>query len=144
MPTIRQFEDILAWQKGCELAETIYRLTREGEFSRDFALKDQIRRAVISITSNIAEGFERGGNREFIHFLSHAKGSCGEVRSQLYLALDAEYLSEGAWRQCHDLCLEISRLLDGFSNYLRGTEQKGRKFTRSAASSSPIDINMEL
>ena len=107
MATIRQFEDILAWQKGRELASKIYQSTRDGDFAKDFALKDQIRRAVVSITSNIAEGFERGGNREFHQFLFHAKGFCGEVRSQLYLALDAGYLSEETWRQCHNLCLEI-------------------------------------
>src|SRR5690606_3550935 len=106
----------------------VYQITRQGEFSKDFALKDQIRRAVISITSNIAEGFERGGNREFVQFLSHAKGSCGEVRSQLYLAMDAGYLSQETWKPCHDLCLEVFRLLDGFSSYLRESDQKGRKF----------------
>ena len=94
MATIRQFEEILVLKKARELTRLIYESTRQGEFSRDFALKDQIRRAAISITSNIAEGFERGGNREFVQFLSHAKGSCGEVRSQLYVALDAGYLNE--------------------------------------------------
>jgi four helix bundle protein len=94
MATIRQFEDILSWQKARDLTREIYTATRKDEFSKDFALKDQIRRAAISITSNIAEGFERDGSREFVQFLSHAKGSCGEVRSQLYLALDAGYLKE--------------------------------------------------
>ncbi len=133
MATIRQFEDILSWQKARDLTRKIYTAARKDEFSKDFALKDQIRRAAISITSNIAEGFERDGSREFIQFLSHAKGSCGEVRSQLYLALDAGYLKEDEWKTLHQSCLEISRLLDSFSNYLRDTEIKGSKFKKLPA-----------
>jgi four helix bundle protein len=131
MATIRQFEDVLSWQKARELTRGIYSVTRRDEFSKDFALKDQIRRAAISITSNIAEGFERDGTREFIQFLSHAKGSCGEVRSQLYIALDAGYLNEDEWRTLHQSCLEISRPLDRFSNFLRDTEIKGSKFKKA-------------
>src|ERR1700734_875276 len=92
--TITQFEDIEAWKLGRKLTRAIYRVSKTGEFARDFALRDQIRRAALSITSNIAEGFERGGNREFIQFLSFAKGSCGEVRDQLYVALDEQYISQ--------------------------------------------------
>jgi len=88
MARIERFEDIEAWKKGRDLRKVIYKCSRTGEFARDFALRDQIRRAAQSVTSNIAEGFERGGNREFIQFLSDAKGSCGEVRDQLYTALD--------------------------------------------------------
>lgn len=139
MATIRQFEDILAWQKSRELARRVFEITHSGGFSKDFVLKDQIWRAAVSVSSNIAEGFERGGNREFIQFLSHAKGSCGEVRSQLHLALDAGYLSSETWEESHTLCLEISRLLDGFSAYLRKTDQKGRKFTNPA----PNQANLE-
>ncbi len=128
MAKIEKFEDILAWQKARELTQLVYRATRKGEFAKDFALRDQIRRAVISITSNIAEGFERGGTKEFVQFLGHAKGSCGEVRSQLYIALDEAYLSQPDWEELHNRCLEISRLLDGFAKYLRQTEIKGRKF----------------
>lgn len=135
MAKIEKFEDILAWQKGRELTQHVYRATRQGEFAKDFALRDQIRRAVISITSNIAEGFERDGSKEFVQFLSLSKGSCGEVRSQLYVALDEAYLSQSQWQDLHDRCLEISRLLDGFAKYLRQTEMKGRKFL--APSSSP-------
>lgn len=128
MAKIEKFEDILAWQKARELTQFVYRASRKGEFAKDFALRDQIRRAVISITSNIAEVFERGGTREFVQFLGHAKGSCGEVRSQLYIALDEAYLSQPDWEELHNRCLEISRLLDGFAKYLRQTEIKGRKF----------------
>lgn len=128
MAKIEQFEDILAWQKGRELTQLVYRESRKGEFAKDFALRDQIRRAVISITSNIAEGFERGGTKEFIQFLGHSKGSSGEVRSQLYVALDEQYVDQELWQELHNRCLEISRLLDGFIKYLRQTEIKGRKF----------------
>ena len=86
--------DIEAWKKGRELRKAVYSFTRSGEFGRDFALCNQIRRAAQSVTSNIAEGFERDGNREFIQFLSDAKGSCEEVRDQLYTALDEKYISQ--------------------------------------------------
>ncbi|WP_395736397.1 four helix bundle protein [Prosthecobacter sp.] len=133
MANIEQFEDILAWQKGRELTKLVYRASRKGEFAKDFALRDQIRSALISITSNIAEGFERGGTKEFIQFLGHSKGSCGEVRSQLYVALDESYLTQPEWQELHNRCLEVSRLLDGFIKYLRQTEIKGRKFQTASA-----------
>ena len=87
MATVSRFEELGAWQKARELVDRVYRMTASGELARDFALRDQIRRAVLSIPSNIAEGFERGGRAEFLQFLSIAKGSAGEVRTQLYLAL---------------------------------------------------------
>jgi four helix bundle protein len=136
MATIEKFEDILAWQKGRELTQRIYAASRMNEFSKDFALKDQIRRACISVTSNIAESFERGGTREFIQFLGHSKGSCGEVRSQLYTALDETYVSEDLWLDLHNRCLEISRLLDGFTRYLQQTEIKGKKFRNTSANTA--------
>lgn len=134
MATIRQFEDVVAWQKARELNREIYRVSSQGAFGKDFGLRNQIRRASVSITSNIAEGFERGGSKEFLQFLSHAKGSCGEVRSQLHLSKDLGYLSEDDWLPLHDSCLEISRLIDGFSTYLRGTAIRGSKFKPAPAS----------
>ncbi len=131
MATIDKFEDILAWQKGRELTRLVYRVSCRSDFARDFGLKDQIRHAAVSITSNIAEGFERGGNREFIQFLSHAKGSCGEVRSQAYVALDEKYTSKEEFDDLYQRCIEISRLLDGFISYLQKTDFKGRKFAQS-------------
>jgi len=128
MAKIEEFEDILAWRKARELTQLFYRASRKSEFAKDFALRDQIRRAVISITSNIAEGFERGGTKEFVQFLGHAKSSCGEVRSQLYIALDESYVTQTEWQELHNRCLEVSPLLDGFAKYLRQTEIKGRKF----------------
>ncbi len=88
MAKIKQFEDIESWKKARRLTKEIYDATSAGKFVRDFGLKDQIRRAAVSILSNIAEGFERGGDKEFLQFLAVAKGSCGELRAQLYVALD--------------------------------------------------------
>ena len=118
----------MAWQKARELRRNIYRYSKSGEFARDFALRDQIRRASISITSNIAEGFERGGNREFLQFLTNAKGSCGEVRDQLYAALDEEYVSAADFDTLQESCLEVGRLIAGFMDYLAKTEVRGQKF----------------
>ena len=90
---VRTFEDLEIWKDARALTWEIYQLTRDSKFSNDFALRDQIRRAAVSIMSNIAEGFERGGNQEFIQFLYVAKASCGEVRSQLYVTLDQSYIA---------------------------------------------------
>ncbi len=95
---IDRFEDIESWKKARGCTRLIYEMSSQGNFTRDFALRDQIRRAVISIMSNIAEGFERGGDKEFIQFLSIAKGSCGEVRSQLFAAFDQNYITEDQFR----------------------------------------------
>jgi len=94
---IERFEDFIAWQKARTLTAKIYKVTGEGIFARDFGLRDQMRRAAVSIMSNIAEGFERGRPAEFHQFLSIAKGSCAELRSQLYVSLDAGYLSDPAF-----------------------------------------------
>ncbi len=88
MATFKSFEDIEAWQKARELTNRVYDASDKGAFARDFGLRDQIRRACVSILSNIAEGFERSGTGEFVQFLSSAKGSAGEVRAQLYVALE--------------------------------------------------------
>src|SRR5262249_28217799 len=93
MATFRRFEDIAAWKKSRELTRNVYQASKRGAFARDFGLTDQIRRATVSIMSNIAEGHERSGTREFMQFLATAKGSAAEVRSQLYVAFDQQYLS---------------------------------------------------
>ena len=115
MPTgrIEKFEDLIAWQKARELTKNIYRITKIGELLKDFGLRDQIRRASVSIMSNIAEGFERGGRSEFHQFLVIAKGSCAELRSQLYVALDAEYIDIGTFQSLDGLARETSRLVGG-------------------------------
>jgi four helix bundle protein len=132
MSVIRCFEEIESWKKARELTGIIYDLTSEGTFARDFGLKDQLRRASVSVMSNIAEGFERGGNREMLQFLSLAKGSIGEVRSQLYVALDAGYISREQHEKLHEQTCEIGRLISGFMRYLNGSEMKGHKFAPRA------------
>jgi len=132
MAKIERFEDLISWQKARELNRLIYQVSRNGTFAKDFGLRDQMRRASVSIMTNIAEGFERGGDKEFIQFLSNAKGSCGEVRCQLYAALDENYLSEAEFNQLEERCLEVSRLISGFMTYLRDSEFRGSKFKQPA------------
>jgi four helix bundle protein len=127
MATIEKFEDIEAWKKARELTAEIYRVTADGNFARDFGLRDQIRRAAVSIMSNIAEGFERGGNREFQQFLAYAKGSSGEVRAQLYVALDAGYIDQMQFAHLSNQAVETSRMINGFMRYLAGTNFKGTR-----------------
>jgi four helix bundle protein len=128
MGTIQKFQDIQAWQSARELTRTIYSISASGAFARDFPLRDQIRRAAISIMSNIAEGFERGGNREFVQFLSVAKGSSGQVESQLYVALDQKYIPEDVFDALQQNVRSTSRLIGGFMAYLQNSELKGPKF----------------
>jgi four helix bundle protein len=128
MASIQRFEDVEAWEKGRELTRCIYQITSKNEFARDFALKDQIRRAAISITSNIAEGFERAGNREFIQFLAIARGSASELKSQLYAALDAEYIDQREFGELYKLAHSTVLLISGFVKYLQQSELNGRKF----------------
>ncbi|MEK7180189.1 MAG: four helix bundle protein [Patescibacteria group bacterium] len=108
---IEKFEDIIAWEKAKELTLLIYKAFIS---SKDFGFRDQIQRASVSIMNNIAEGFERRGDKEFKHFLFIAKGSCGEVRSMLYLALSLEYINKEEYEKYYNLSVEISRLLSGF------------------------------
>jgi four helix bundle protein len=107
---IERFEDVIAWQKARVLTVKIYTLFRE---NKDFGFTNQIQRASVSIMNNIAEGFERKGDKEFKHFLFMAKGSCGEVRSMLILAKDLELISTNEYLELHDLSEEISKILSG-------------------------------
>src|SRR6516164_4224409 len=109
MNKIERFEDIVAWQKARALTREIYAVARVGAFARDYGLRDQIQRASVSVMSNIAEGYERGGDKEFLQFLSLSKGSCGEVRSQLYVALDQNYVSRGTFDALTGQAIETSR-----------------------------------
>jgi len=111
--TIQRFEDLIAWQKARELNREIYLLTNTGAFAKDFGLRDQIRRAAVSITSNLAEGFERGGRAEFHQFVVIAKASCAEVRSQLYTALDVGYLGQEEFNRLNKMAEEVSRIIGG-------------------------------
>ncbi len=119
MATIERFEDIEAWRDSRILVKKIYKITGEGGFSRDFGLRDQIRRAAISTMSNIAEGFERASNKEFVRFLYLAKGSAGEVRSQLYAAADLGYLDRQRRKELVDFVEMVSRRIAGFIKYLK-------------------------
>jgi four helix bundle protein len=110
---IDRFEDFIAWQKARKLTADIYRVTSEGKFARDFGLKDQIRRAAVSSMSNLAEGFERGRPAEFHQFLSVAKGSCAELRTQLYVALDVGYLRLPIFEGLMAQATEVGQILGG-------------------------------
>ena len=128
MAKIERFEDIESWKKSRELAKSVYRITLNQPFARDFGLRDQIRRASVSVLSNIAEGFERDGDKEFVQFLSLAKGSCGEVRAQLYVALDQQYIAAEEFSSLSASATEISRMLSGLIKYLRQSGMQGRKY----------------
>ena len=124
MKRIKHFEELIAWQKARELTKQIYSTTKSGPFSKDFGLRDQIRKASVSIMSNLAEGFERGGRAEFHQFVVIAKGSCAEVRSQLYVALDAEYVTQEQFEFVMNLGIELSRIIGGFRASLQRQRDK--------------------
>ena len=112
-PPIRRFEDLIAWQKARILTGSIYGASKRGDFERDFGLARQIQRAAVSVMSNVAEGFERGGRGEFHQFLSTAKASCAEVRSQLYVAFDVGYLSQADFDRLMAQAGEVARIVGG-------------------------------
>jgi len=116
---IERFEDLIAWQKARELTAEIYQITNQGEFAKDYGLRDQIRRAGVSIMSNIAEGFERYNPKEFHYFLSISKSSCGEVRSQLYVALDVNYLQPAKFSELKNKCVELSKIINGLRSSVK-------------------------
>ena len=128
MGSFDRFEDIESWQKGRELVRMVYEVSTRGEFSKDFGLRDQIHRAGVSVVSNIAEGFERGGDREFIQFLSIAKGSAGELKAQSYVAFDQGYLTRAEFDKIGILADETRHLITGLIGYLRQSDHKGPKF----------------
>lgn len=128
MSKVERFEDLKVWQLARELCKEVHKLTLKDSFSRDFKLIGQIKSSSGSIMDNIAEGFERDGNKEFIQFLSISKGSCGETRSQLYRAIDNEYITQEEFDLAYDKTLECSKMLKGFMTYLKASELKGNKF----------------
>ena len=113
MGKVEKFEDLIAWQKARELTKLIHAASGNGGFAKDWGLKDQIRRASVSVMSNVAEGFDRAGRAEFHQFLVIAKGSCAEVRAQLYVALDAEYVSKEQFDKIYAVAEETGRIVNG-------------------------------
>ena len=128
MATIKKFEEIEAWQKARLLASEVFVISSETALSKDYRFRDQINTAAGSIMDNIAEGFERGGRIEFIHFLTIAKASCAEVRSQLYRLLDRKYIEEEKFIQLYKLTEDIGNKLGAWINYLNLSEYKGNKY----------------
>ena len=122
MATVERFEDPEVWQKARDVVNTVYQASSVGTFSRDYALRDQIRRAVVSIPSNIAEGFSRHSNKEFIQFLFISKGSVAEVQSQLYTALDQDYVSQEVFDSTYERLQVVARQLSRFMTYLEGSD----------------------
>ena len=116
---IQRFEDMKVWQDSREVVKTIYQLTAKPKIKRDFSLCDQIQRAAVSIMNNIAEGYERDSNAEFIRFLLYSKGSSGEVRSLLYVVLDLEYITIDEFNKYSETVSLISKQLSNFIKYLR-------------------------
>lgn len=120
----KDFEDLPIWKEAVALAEPINLLTNKGPFARDFGLKDQIRRAATSIVSNIAEGFERGSNKEFIRFLRYAKGSASEVRAHLFIAKNLNYLNDGQYAALRNQSKTIAISIGKFIAYLKDHLEK--------------------
>jgi len=127
MAKIERFEDLQSWQKARQLTNLIYDITNHNDFSRDYRFRDQIRNAAGSIMHNIAEGFNSGTNMEFIRFLRIARRSASEVQSQLYLALDRQYITQNDQMTSYNLAEETKRLINGLINYLHASSQKGNK-----------------
>jgi four helix bundle protein len=126
MTGIVRFEEIEGWKTARELTKVIYQLTDQGAFARDFGLKDQIRRAAVSIMSNIAEGFESRTDMQFTNYLGHAKASAGETRSQLYVALDLKYVSQAQFGAAFELADKAARQVTRFLDYLQANPRKRR------------------
>ena len=120
--SIDRFEDLDCWQKGRELANTVYEMTATGKVAKDFGLRDQLSRAAVSVMANIAEGYERGSNRDFIRFLFMARGFAGEVRSLLYVAGDRGYIGPQELTDCKQLAITCSKLIWGLIKALRDKE----------------------
>jgi four helix bundle protein len=126
----KKFEDLIFWQKARDLTKLVYSYSKNGGFRKDFELKDQIRRASVSVMSNVAEGFGRGGNKEFIQFLFVAKGSLAEVQSHLYVGLDQEYIDEKKFSAAYDKAEEITRMINSFIMSIDKGAKKGFKTTK--------------
>ena len=129
MAKIERFEDIIAWKKAMELCDCVYAITNNEKLAKDYALKDQIRKSAISIPSNIAEGFEREGNNQFIYFLLIAKDSCGELRTQIHIAGNNNYITKSEFEKLYSLAVEVSKMISGFVTYLRLNKQNKQQLS---------------
>ena len=116
---VNSFEDLQVWKDSRILVKSIYQLTSDGKFSKDFGLREQIQRASVSIMNNIAEGFERNNNKEYIKFLGYSKGSAGEVRSMLYVATDLGYISQDNFNSNYQMAINIITQISNFIKYLK-------------------------
>ena len=125
---ITKFEELNIWKLSLKITKEIYNLTAKKEFSRDFGLKDQVRRAIVSVSSNIVEGFEKNNNNEFIRFLKIAKGSAGEVRNQLYIALVVGYVIKQEFVKADKDLQDLANQIGGFIVYLEN-KRKNKEFT---------------
>ncbi len=132
MGKVERFEDLYAWQKARLLTRNVYRVTKQGAFAQDYGLTRQLQRASVSIMSNVAEGFERGGRAEFHQFLSTAKASCAETRSLLYVALDAEYLDEKTFARLLENADEVARIIGGLRAKVEQQRNEQRTTRRDA------------
>jgi four helix bundle protein len=128
MASFKKFEEMDIWQRSMDLICEIYKETNLGQFSKDYSLVKQIRRAAISIPSNISEGLERDGNRELVNFLYIAKGSCGEIRCQLHIAFRLSYMEKDRFEELYNLAVEISRSLNKLIKYIQDSDFKGKKY----------------
>lgn len=130
MGTIKQFEDLEIWQRAREICQNVFELGQTTKLEADYKLYNQINGSSGSIMDNIAEGFERNGNKEFLQFLSIAKASCGESRSQLYRIFDRKYIDKDEFELFYEKLTSLSKQISSFMNYLRKSELKGVKFTK--------------
>lgn len=145
--SVKYFEDLEIWKEARNLTKKMYDITKIGQFAKDYGLTDQIRRASVSIMSNISEGFERGGNQEFIQFLYIAKGSCGEVRTQLYVALDQGYINKEKFNELFKSFKRLSVMISNLIDHLKGSGYKGEKYkqpVRKSVKEELEEIEKEL
>lgn len=140
---VRSFEDLRVYQKARQLVKAVYEVTCHAAFRRDFSLTDQMRRAAVSIVSNIAEGYERGSNVEFVRFLCIAKGSCGEVRAQVGVAHDLRYITDEEKEDLINRCREISKMLAAFIEYLKQGRFSGQKYKQPTAAPDSPGLKLE-
>lgn len=122
---INKFEDLKIWQESLKITKIIYDLASREKFSKDFSLRSQITRSIVSVSSNIVEGFEKSNNNEFIRYLKIAKGSAGETRNQLYIALTVGYLNRRQFNSLNEKLIGLSRQIGSFINYLNTKKKEG-------------------